>query len=110
MNRFVLLTATLVCCALMLMAAPIDGTWNNVSPAQGAPLTLNLTANNSVLSGTSDGTPITGGKIQGNSIWFNATRANVVYSYKGSIAGNVLNLSEARPDGSNLRNLQFLHQ
>jgi hypothetical protein len=37
-------------------------------------------------------------------------RAGVVYKYKGTVNGNVLNLSETRADGTGLRNLQFTHQ
>jgi hypothetical protein len=111
MTRLFILIATLLCAALLVVAAaPADGVWNNVSPGAGGPLVLNLVTNSNTLSGTSDGGAISAGKAQGQTIWFNAVRGSVVYSYKGTVSGNVLNLSETRLDGTGLRNLQFLHQ
>jgi len=107
-KRFAFLTSLILSCALLAFAAgPTDGNWTAAGTAQGAPQALNLQSNGNVLTGTADGVQFTGGKVQGTSVWFNAVRAGVAYSYKGTIAGNQLELHETRADGSNHRALTF---
>ena len=110
MNRFALMIATLLTCALLAVAAPADGTWTNTNSGQGAPVTLTLQVNGNVLLGTSDGIGISSGKAEGPSVWFSAVRGGVVYTYKGTISGNVMKLSETKADGTGLRSLVFTHQ
>jgi hypothetical protein len=110
MKRLLIGIVTLLCVALLALAAPPDGTWNNTSPASGGPATLVLQANGKALGGTADGQAIAAGKTEGVSIWFTAVRGGTTYSYKGSVNGNVLKLAETHMDGSGLKNLTYLHQ
>lgn len=110
MNRFSLMIASLLTFALLAVAAPADGTWTNTNSGQGAPVTLTLQVNGTALLGTSDGIGISNGKAEGASIWFTAVRGGQVYTYKGTISGNILKLSETRSDGTGLRSLVFSHQ
>ena len=107
-KRFAFLTSLILSCALIAFAAsPADGNWTAAGTASGAPQVLSLQSNGTILSGTSDGLQFTNGKVQGSSIWFSTVRAGVAYSYKGTVAGNTLDLHETRADGTNHRGLKF---
>jgi hypothetical protein len=108
-KRFVLLTSLILTCALLALAAgAADGTWTAANSAQGAPQMLSLSSNGDVLTGSADGLQFSNGKTQGNAIWFSTVRGGVAYSYKGTIAGNQLDLHETRADGTNHRALAFI--
>jgi hypothetical protein len=107
-KRFALLTSLILSCVLIAFAAsPADGNWTAAGTASGAPQMLSLQSTGTVLTGTADGIQFTSGKVQGTTIWFNTVRAGVAYSYKGTVAGNKLDLHETRADGSNHRGLTF---
>ena len=110
MKRLIIAISTLACFALLLLAAPADGTWNNTNPSAGGPAQLVLQTNGTVLSGTADGQAVSNGKVETVSVWFSAFRSGVLYQYKGTINGNVLRLAESRPDGSQVKTLTYLHQ
>jgi hypothetical protein len=107
-KRFALLTSLILTCALIAFAfGPADGMWTAAATSQGAPQILSLQTNGTSLTGTADGVGVSNGKVEGNGIWFSSVRAGVAYSYKGTIAGNRLDLHETRADGSNHRGLTF---
>lgn len=109
MKNFALLTGLLLSCALMVFAfaAPTDGNWSAASASTGAPQSLTMLANGAVLTGTLDGAALINGKVQGNSVWFNAVRGGVTYNYKGTVSGSQLDLHETKTDGSAHRGLIF---
>ena len=88
-------------------AGAADGTWSAASTSTGAPQLLVLQTTGAVLTGSMDGIAFSGGKVQGTAVWFNTVRAGVAYSYKGTVAGNQLDLHETRADGSGHRALTF---
>jgi hypothetical protein len=110
-RSIILLCLTLCLTILAFAASPADGAWTAVSSAQGAPLALNLAGNGAVLTGSADGAAITGGKIAMSDIWFTWVRGGVTYSYKGTINGTTLRLTEYRADGTaGVRNLSYTRQ
>lgn len=77
-----------------LFAAAQDGTWTNQSAASTAPHSLVLSTNGTSLAGSIDGNPIQRGGFSGTAFWFSATRNGVDYTYKGTVNGSQLTLSE----------------
>jgi hypothetical protein len=106
-NRLVLALVLFVFSAALLLAGPADGGWTAINSAQGAPQALSLQSNGRTLTGTADGTPITEGRVENNTVWFNVVRGGVNYYYKGTVNGSLMQLSEA--NGSATRTIKFNH-
>jgi hypothetical protein len=94
MKKLLTILALVIMAGILAFAAAQDGTWTIQGNASGAPHTLVFTVNGSTLTGTIDGSAISGGGVSGNEFWFRATRNNVAASYKGSVNGNQLTLNE----------------
>jgi hypothetical protein len=105
-KNFLVISALLILCAALAFAA-IDGTWTNAAGTGQVPQTLHVQMSGSVLTGNVDSVGITGGKIEGSTIWFSYTRGGTTYKYKGSVNGNFLNLYESRTGVAGGRQLQF---
>ena len=70
-KRFALLTSLILTCALIAFAfGPVDGTWTAAATSSGAPQILSLQTNGTILTGTADGVGVSGGKVEGTTIWF----------------------------------------
>jgi len=80
--------------SVVAFAAAQDGTWTVQGGSQGGPTTLSLSVSGTTLSGTIDGNAISGGGVNGNTFWFNATRNRVAHTYKGTVSGNQITLKE----------------
>jgi hypothetical protein len=106
-NRLFLALVLFVFTAALAFGGPADGAWTAINTAQGAPQALSLQSNGRTLTGTADGTPITEGRVENNTVWFKVARGGVTYYYKGTVNGSLLQLSEA--NGTATRTVKFNH-
>ena len=108
MKKITLILSLMAIAGLLAFAAAADGTWSIAGSVPTAPQQISLTTSASGLTGTMDGAPISNGNIQGNTVWFSATRGGVTYKYKGTVTGTKLALFEEPPSGQG-RLLNYNH-
>lgn len=83
-----LLIFVLIAVAVVLLAAPADGTWTLSGNTANAPHTLVLQTSGNSLAGTADGAAITTAGVKGSDLWF---RVNGM-GFKGTISGTQMTL------------------
>jgi len=95
MKRTIILVAVILLASVLAYADDVTGTWNLQGTGSGGPQVLVLTSvNGRTVTGTIDGTQISGGGYKNTEFWFTASRGGTHYQYKGTLNGTTMVLHE----------------